>query len=106
MNSIRNIYCVGRNYAMHAKELNNEIPTSPFLFLKPTHALVQTEGQEIPLPRNKGEIHYEVELVIHIGKPYKQGISVDEIVSTYDGEAVFRSRSILSLLFYAQAVQD
>ena len=33
MDSIRNIYCVGRNYVLHAKELNNEVPTSPFLFL-------------------------------------------------------------------------
>lgn len=80
MNSIRNIYCVGRNYVLHAKELNNEVPTSPFLFTKPTHALVQASGQEIQLPGDRGEVHYEVELVIHIGKPYKKGLSVDEIV--------------------------
>ena len=35
MNEIRNIYCVGRNYVAHAKELNNEVPTSPFLFSQP-----------------------------------------------------------------------
>ncbi|MEB4885944.1 FAA hydrolase family protein, partial [Priestia megaterium] len=32
---IKNIYCVGRNYALHAKELHNDIPTSPVLFSKP-----------------------------------------------------------------------
>lgn len=80
MNSIRNIYCVGRNYLLHAKELNNEVPTSPFLFAKPTHALVEANGQEISLPANRGSVHFEAELVLHIGKPYEKGIKVDELV--------------------------
>lgn len=80
MNSIRNIYCVGRNYAAHAAELNNMVPTSPFLFSKPTHALVEALGQEILLPGNRGSVHFETELVIRIGRPYEKGIKVDEIV--------------------------
>jgi len=50
MNQIRNIYCVGRNYRLHAEELGNAVPTSPFLFSKPTHALVEANGQTIVLP--------------------------------------------------------
>ena len=63
MNEIRNIYCVGRNYVAHGKELNNEVPTSPFLFSKPTHAYVEAKGQEIYLPSNRGSVHFETELV-------------------------------------------
>ncbi len=85
MNSIRNIYCVGRNYALHAKELQNEVPTAPFLFSKPTHALAEAKGQEVILPGDRGSIHFEVELVIRIGRPYEKGIKVDDIV---DGMAV------------------
>lgn len=82
---IRNIYCVGRNYISHAKELNNAIPTSPFLFSKPTHAIVEANGQDVFLPGDRGPVHYEVELVIHIGQDYRKGITVDEIV---DGMAI------------------
>ncbi|SFK68015.1 2-keto-4-pentenoate hydratase/2-oxohepta-3-ene-1,7-dioic acid hydratase (catechol pathway) [Paenibacillus sp. 1_12] len=81
MSSIRNIYCVGRNYVLHAKELNNEVPTSPFMFSKPTHALVEANGNTIVLPGERGSVHYETELVIRIGKPYEKGIAVDELVN-------------------------
>ncbi|TYR79412.1 fumarylacetoacetate hydrolase family protein [Priestia megaterium] len=80
MKEIKNVYCVGRNYVLHAKELNNDIPTSPFLFSKPTHAIVQANGQEINLPSNRGAIHFETELVIHIGRSYETGMSVEELV--------------------------
>jgi 2-keto-4-pentenoate hydratase/2-oxohepta-3-ene-1,7-dioic acid hydratase in catechol pathway len=80
METIRNIYCVGRNYVAHAKELKNDIPTSPFLFSKPTHALAEACGQEIHLPGDRGAIHYEAELVVHIAKSYEKGMKVDELV--------------------------
>jgi 2-keto-4-pentenoate hydratase/2-oxohepta-3-ene-1,7-dioic acid hydratase in catechol pathway len=80
MESIGNVYCVGRNYVLHAKELNNEVPKSPILFTKPTHSLVKAEGQIITLPGNRGSVHFETELVIHMGKNYEKGIKVDEIV--------------------------
>lgn len=80
MNCIRNIYCVGRNYLLHAEELNNKIPTSPLIFTKPTHAAVEANGKEIILPGDRGTIHYEMELVIRITKPYSKGIMVNEIV--------------------------
>lgn len=77
---IRNIYCVGRNYRLHAEELGNEVPKSPFLFSKPTHALVQANGQEIRLPGDRGEVHFETEFVVHIGKPHQPGMKVAELV--------------------------
>lgn len=80
MKQIRNIFCVGRNYRLHAAELGNDVPTSPMLFDKPTHALVQTQGQEIELPGNRGDVHYEAELVIHIARPYEPGLALDQIV--------------------------
>lgn len=85
METIKNIYCVGRNYRAHAKELNNPVPTSPFLFSKPTHAVVEANGQVVSLPGDRGSVHYETELVLRIGKPYEKGMKVDEIV---DGLAI------------------
>ncbi|WP_458414647.1 fumarylacetoacetate hydrolase family protein [Schinkia sp. CFF1] len=82
---IRNIFCVGRNYVQHAKELNNEVPSSPFLFMKPTHSLVLANSSQINLPRNRGAVHYETELVIRMGRDYEKGIKVDEMV---DGLAI------------------
>jgi fumarylpyruvate hydrolase len=98
MNSIRNIYCVGRNYALHAKELNNEVPTSPFLFSKPTHALVEAHGGEIQFPSDRGSIHYEVELVIHIGQDYQEGMRVDNLVDKMTIGIDFTLRDVQSEL--------
>lgn len=80
MTTINNIYCVGRNYRLHAEELGNDVPTSPMIFGKPTHALVETAGQEIALPGNKGEVHYEAELVLHIARPYEAGVTLEQMV--------------------------
>lgn len=80
MENIRNIYCVGRNYSQHAAELGNSVPTSPMLFTKPTHALVTAEGQEIVLPAGVGEIHHELEFVVHLNKPFEPGMKVDDVV--------------------------
>lgn len=61
------IFCVGRNYAEHAKELSNAIPEEPVLFMKPKTALLQPN---IPFyyPEFSNELHYEVELVLRISK--------------------------------------
>lgn len=51
MNSqIRNVYCVGRNYRLHAEELGNAVPDEPMIFMKPSHAVVLMEDQELTLP--------------------------------------------------------
>jgi 2-keto-4-pentenoate hydratase/2-oxohepta-3-ene-1,7-dioic acid hydratase in catechol pathway len=60
------IVCVGRNYAAHAKELGNEVPTRPLLFFKPPSAVIGPE-EEIVLP-NSPLIHHEAELAVVIGK--------------------------------------
>lgn len=65
---IRNIYCVGRNYRRHAEELGNAVPDEPMIFMKPTHALVPMDGRELVLPSGRGEIHFETELVLRMGK--------------------------------------
>ncbi|WHY02758.1 fumarylacetoacetate hydrolase family protein [Neobacillus sp. DY30] len=83
LNKVNNIYCVGRNYAAHAKELQNEVPTSPMLFSKPTHALAKAAGREVSLSGNRGSIHFETEIVIRIGKPYEQGIKLEDIIDSF-----------------------
>lgn len=80
MTTIRNIYCVGRNYGRHAAELGNDIPDEPMIFTKPTHALTKADGGELTLPAERGEVHYEAELVLHIGRAYEAGLSVDQLV--------------------------
>ena len=64
------IICVGRNYADHAKELKNEIPTQPVIFLKPDTALLR-ENAAFYYPKFSSQIDYEVELVVKIDKEGK-----------------------------------
>ncbi len=61
------IICVGRNYASHARELNNEIPTEPVLFLKPETALLP-KNHPFHYPDHTADLHFEVELVLRISK--------------------------------------
>jgi len=60
------ILCVGRNYAAHAQELGNEVPTRPLLFFKPPSAVIGPE-EEIILPMSS-LVHHEAELAVVIGK--------------------------------------
>lgn len=98
INDVRNIYCVGRNYKMHAAELGNAVPTEPMFFMKPTHALTQMDGRKISLPSNKGAIHFEAELVIHIGKEYYKGIQIEELVDQVSLGIDFTLRDLQSKL--------
>ena len=62
------IVCVGRNYAAHARELNNPVPDEPLLFIKPaTSAIYLTRPLQIPADR--GSVHFETELAVLIGRP-------------------------------------
>ncbi len=61
------IICVGRNYADHAKELKNDLPTEPVLFMKPKTALL-LPGKPLFYPEFTDDMHYECELVIRISK--------------------------------------
>ena len=64
---VRRIYCIGRNYAAHAREMGADEREPPFFFLKPADAIVQN-GETIPYPAATGNLHYEGELVAAIGK--------------------------------------
>ena len=55
------IICIGRNYAEHAKELNNAVPTEPVFFMKPDTALIRN-GQPFYHPDFSNDIHHEIEL--------------------------------------------
>lgn len=61
------IFCVGRNYVQHAKELGNNVPDEPVIFLKPKSALL-TSNSPFFYPRFCNELHYEVELVLQVCK--------------------------------------
>lgn len=61
------IFCVGRNYAEHAKELNNAIPDEPVIFMKPKSALLQSHTP-FYYPEFTNELHYECELVLRVSK--------------------------------------
>ncbi|NEP04162.1 MAG: fumarylacetoacetate hydrolase family protein [Okeania sp. SIO2G4] len=64
--TIGSIYCVGRNYADHAKELNNPVPKEPIIFTKSPACIVPFEGK-IFLPLNLGRCDYETEIAIQLG---------------------------------------
>ena len=61
------IVCVGRNYVEHAKELGNEVPKVPLIFLKPASSII-SNGETIILPPQSAQVEHEAELVIVIGK--------------------------------------
>lgn len=61
------IICVGRNYAEHIAELNNQTPDSPVIFLKPETAQIRP-GDDFYYPDFSKDVHYEVELVVKIDK--------------------------------------
>ena len=61
------IICIGRNYIDHIKELSNQKPMNPVVFLKPDSAVI-AKNQNFIIPSFSNEIHHEVELVIKINK--------------------------------------
>lgn len=60
------ILCIGRNYADHAKELGNEIPEKPVIFMKPDTAVLK--GKDFYIPEFSNDVHYELEVVLKISK--------------------------------------
>jgi fumarylpyruvate hydrolase len=68
---VHRIYCVGRNYEEHAKEMGFTGREPPFFFLKPADAIVVAEAGQtatIPYPTLTGNLHHEIELVVAIGR--------------------------------------
>lgn len=64
------VVCVGRNYADHAAELNNPVPTTPMLFMKPAPALVPL-NEPFEVPMDYGTVHFETEMAVLIGQRLK-----------------------------------
>ncbi|HST73590.1 MULTISPECIES: fumarylacetoacetate hydrolase family protein [Kocuria] len=89
------IVCVGRNYADHAAELGNELPTSPLLFLKPNTA-VAGPGDPVTLPSWTEEVSYEAELAVVIGRMCKDVPveRVPEVVFGYTGANDLTGRDV------------
>lgn len=63
-----NIFCIGRNYSEHARELGNSVPTTPVVFLKASASLVRPVRGLWQLPRDIGRIDPEIEWVVEIGR--------------------------------------
>lgn len=61
------IICIGRNYQLHALELNNPVPSSPMIFMKPSTALL-VNNKPLYYPEFTKDLHYEVEIVLKICK--------------------------------------
>ena len=77
---VRRIYCIGRNYADHVKEMGGDVARSePIFFTKAAETIVQS-GRDIPFPPNTSDLHYEVELVVAIGPDrgvFGYGVGID-----------------------------
>lgn len=91
------IFCIGRNYADHAKELNNEIPDEPVIFMKPKSALLQSHTP-FYYPEFTNELNYECELVLRISKNGKY-IQEKHAANYYNGITV-------GIDFTARDIQD
>ncbi|RKD91124.1 fumarylacetoacetate hydrolase family protein [Mangrovibacterium diazotrophicum] len=61
------IICIGRNYSEHARELNNDIPTEPVMFMKPDSALLRN-NDPFYIPSFSQDVHYECELIVRINR--------------------------------------
>ncbi len=82
---VRRIFCVGRNYAAHAREMGKDPDREPpFFFTKPADAVVDAPAT-IPYPPETGNLHYEIELVVAIGKEAFQAApqETDALIAGY-----------------------
>lgn len=84
---IRRVFCVGRNYAAHAREMGNDPSREPpFFFTKPADAVVPASGQ-VPYPPLTSDLHHEVEMVVAIGAGGRN-ISADKALALVWGYGV------------------
>lgn len=84
--AVGKIICIGRNYAEHARELGNQVPDTPILFMKPPSCIVP-DGGEVIIPAYSQACHHEVELAVLIGRPGRN-IDVAEALAHVAGYAV------------------
>jgi len=79
------IVCVGRNYVEHARELGNEVPARPLLFLKPPSSLIAS-GESIVLPPESRRVEHEAEIAVVIGRRCRT-VTEEEALSVIAGFA-------------------
>ena len=84
--TIGKIICLARNYSEHARELGNETPTAPVLFMKPASSVI-ADGEAVRIPQYSDECHYEVELAVLIGSR-ASGISPQQAMECVAGYGV------------------
>lgn len=77
---VTNIFAIGRNYAAHAKELGNAVPSEPVVFMKPTTSLVH-EPNLFHIPKDCSCLHYEAELVLLIGDSIPQAMTAQNALT-------------------------
>ena len=80
------VVCIGRNYAEHAKELDNPVPTEPLLFIKPGSSVVPSAGG-FKIPTDRGSVHYETEIAVLLGKSLSTKPSEEEVLDAISGYA-------------------
>lgn len=80
------VVCIGRNYAEHAKELDNPIPSEPLLFIKPGSCVVALEGG-FKIPVERGSVHYEAEIAVLLGKSLSLAPTEEEVLDAISGFA-------------------
>lgn len=80
------IVCIGRNYAEHIRELGNEVPDRPVLFMKPATSVIG-EGEKIVIPAYSRDCHHEVELALLIGRTAR-GIRAADALTVVAGYGV------------------
>lgn len=92
-----NLFCVGRNYMDHVREMNSAVPAEPMLFLKPNSAIL-FDGGRVKLPAASSNVHHEVELVAAVGRQ-AGNISPEEAMEVIAGITVgidFTARDLQS----------
>ncbi|MFO0557095.1 MAG: fumarylacetoacetate hydrolase family protein [Polyangiales bacterium] len=80
------VVCVGRNYRAHAKELGNEVPSEPLLFLKPPSAVI-ADGESIVLPRESARVEHEGELAVVIAKRARR-VRAEDVPNIIEGYTI------------------
>jgi 5-carboxymethyl-2-hydroxymuconate isomerase len=80
------IVCIGRNYAEHIKELGNQTPDKPVIFIKPASALLSTGGTVV-IPGYSEDCHHEIELAVLIGQTAKD-VTAEAALDYISGYAV------------------
>lgn len=101
---IGKLVCVGRNYAAHAKELGNDVPEFPIVFLKPSSNVIYS-GESVVHPSYSNNLQHEVELVLYIGADVKDA-NDEAAESAIQGYTVGLDMTLRDLQFEFKAKGD